>query len=268
MNPLACPPMLEAAVCCRVAAHAAFRADAEEVARLRRDPCPAGMAALSSALHKHAEDQTALALTAVLRAAASRGWSGDGFAEWGVVAAPQFFGRHGIAQTIQRFAQEGAWGISPHLIPHQSLHAVSGTISQVLKIHGPNFGAGGGPESTSDALLLAAALLAEGVVPGVWLVLTGYEAEWVPVMNGQPAPRMPTALAVALALVADRSELSGLTLRIGPTEVEDEEALPPFHLADLVDALTDETESRAPRWRLAANGRAELIRAPGLEGSL
>lgn len=267
MNSLACPPTQEVAVCCRVAAYAAFRADAEEVARLRRDPCPTGMSPLAVALHKHAEDQTALALAAVLRASAQRGWSGDGFTSWGVVAAPQFYGRHGIAQAIARFGQEGAWGISPHLIPHQSLHAVSGTISQVLKIHGPNFGTGGGPDSAPDALLLATALLAEGAVPGVWLVLTGYESEWLPADGGRPAPPMPTALAAALALVPASPGEDSFVLHIGPVHGDAAGDVPAFRLADLVDALTDQKACGSARWQLSASCRVALVCRPGAEGT-
>ena len=41
------------------------------------------------------------------------------FTDWGVIGAPRFMGRAAMAQALQKFDQEGAWGISPHLIPHR-----------------------------------------------------------------------------------------------------------------------------------------------------
>ena len=109
-----------------------------------------------------------------------QGWQTRSFAAWGVIAAPNFFGRVSNAQSIQRFQAEGAWGVSPHLIPHQSLHGLAGTLSQALKIHGPNFGVSGAPNAGLDALLIAAAMLADGSLPGLWVVLTGHESELIP----------------------------------------------------------------------------------------
>src|SRR5262249_38828752 len=142
------------------------------------------------------------------------------FTDWAVLAAPRFLGRTALAQALNRFALEGAWGISPHLIPHHSLHSLSGTISQALTIHGPNYGIGGGPDAASKALLTAAALLTADRLPRLWVGLTGYD----------PAPLRPLAAtgnlaaatpptqcnAVALALVsADRA--TDLSLHIAPS---------------------------------------------------
>ena len=45
------------------------------------------------------------------------------FNDWGVLGAPRFLGRVAMHGAIQKFLVEGAWGISPHLIPHRLLHA-------------------------------------------------------------------------------------------------------------------------------------------------
>src|SRR5436190_23051960 len=117
LNALLSPPAPRPALRCRLAAHAALRAPAEILPALRHQPGPSAGAPLAPSFLKHAEDQSVVALSAVLRAVAHRDWAGRSFADWGVVAAPNFFGRHGIAQTVQKYAQEGAWGVSPHLIP-------------------------------------------------------------------------------------------------------------------------------------------------------
>src|SRR5438067_465552 len=83
-------------------------------------------------------------------------------------------------------SQRALPGLSPHFIPHRSQHAISGTISQALKIHGPNFGAGGGPGAAAEALLAGAVLLEGSRLPGVWVVLTGWDPEYVPDPEGRP----------------------------------------------------------------------------------
>src|SRR5262249_6770324 len=146
--------------------------------------------------------------------------------DWGVLAAPRFLGRACLAQALQRFALEGAWGVSPHLIPHRSLHSVSGTVSQALGIHGPNFGVGGGPDSAAEGLLAAAALVAEQRVPGVWLVLTGWDPEPVldspgmPSPNGHPREADSSCLAAALALTPPGAAWQGARLQIRANPID------------------------------------------------
>src|SRR5262249_9693054 len=131
-----------------------------------------------------------------------------------------FLGRASTAAVIQRFAQEGAWGVSPHHIPHRSLHSLSGTVSQALEIHGPNYGVGGGPNSAAEVLLAAAAMLADRKVPGVWVVLTGWDPELVPENPLAPVPdgaaAIPECGAVALALAPISSRWEGPRLQVNP----------------------------------------------------
>src|SRR5262249_310020 len=119
----------------------------EMLPALRQRPGPGIGESLPATFLRHADEQTVAGLPAVLHAIQNSRMSVADFRDWGIVAAPCFIGRATLAVALQRLATEGAWGISPHLIPHRSQHAVSGTISQVLKIFGPNFGAGGGPGS-------------------------------------------------------------------------------------------------------------------------
>jgi hypothetical protein len=211
---------MERTLHCRVAASLQMCASAEMIAQWRRQPLRIGEETFSPSLLKHSEEQTVLALRTLLQTIAQQGWPIDSFTDWGVIAAPTYFGRVGMAQTFERFQQESAWGVSPHLIPQQSLHGMSGTISQALSAHGPNFGIGGGPDSSAEAFLLAAALLADGQLPGLWLIITGHEEEILPGYEGQPT-QFPPCHALVLALTSAhkglefRGQGSGVLLAIG-----------------------------------------------------
>ena len=239
----------------RIAASSMLRASPDVIAQRRRQPVVVGREAMSASFLKHAEDQTILAMWAVLEALADAGWSERSFADWGVVAAANYFGRASIAQDIARFQQEGPWGISPHSIPHQSLHAISGTISQALKIHGPNFGIGGGANAGPDAFLLATALCADGSLPGLWLVLTGHANEVIPVPAGGTTG-IPDCLAVALALTADDAA-AGLRLSIGQHD-DDSPHLPEFQLSVLIEEWQRTAAPPIARWRISDRHWIEL----------
>src|SRR6266849_7646094 len=127
--------------------------------RQRPGPGPGPGVALPASLLRHADEQTIAGLAAVLHAIHDFDMNVADFRDWGIAAAPCFLGRATMAVALQRLAAEGAWGISPHVIPHRSQHRVGGTISQVLKIFGPNFGTGGGPGGLVDALLAGPVLL-------------------------------------------------------------------------------------------------------------
>jgi hypothetical protein len=250
-------PLASNAVRCHVAAHATVRANPEQLAQWRREPPHLTGQPLLASLVKHSEDQTVVAVAALHSALSAHGWLGRSFTEWGVIAASNFFGRGGNALTIQRYAQEGAWGVSPHMIPHHSLHALSGTISQLLKVHGPNFGISGAAQACQEAFLIAAALLAEGNVPGLWLVLTGHEREWIPVENGKTVePARPLVCeAVAMALMPAVRGEDGLMLQVGPD-------LHRVGLADLtLHAFASALEAAGltrGQWRLPGTGWVEL----------
>jgi hypothetical protein len=185
---------------------------AESLADFRRQPGPVPGGPLPLSLLKHADEQTVVGLAAVLRAIHEHALSAD-FRDWGVLAAPRFLGRPLMAVALQRFQAEGAWGVSPHLIPHRSLHSISGTVSQALKIHGPNFGVGGGPGCTAEVLLAAAAMLERQRLPGVWVVLTCLEPEQPPTERGLPAPGT-LCVGLALALTPTRPAHAGIRLRV------------------------------------------------------
>jgi hypothetical protein len=185
----------------------------ESLEQLRRHPGPVNGEPLPSALLKHADEQTIAGLSAVNQAIAKAGLQTTCFRDWGVVAAPRFLGRPTMAAALQRFIAEGAWGVSPHLIPHRSLHSISGTVSQALKIHGPNFGVGGGPNGSGEALLAATALLERKQLPGVWVVLTCLNPQLPPDEAGRMPPGTE-AVGMALALTPIGTSSSPLRLHI------------------------------------------------------
>lgn len=183
----------------------------DQLLQQKKAPLTLGGEPIPQATIKHADDQTIIALLALQRAITSK--SLTGFENWGVLAAPRFIGRAGMAEAWQRFQTEGAWGISPHLIPHRSLHSVSGTISLVLKSRGPNFGVGGGAGAIAECLLAAAGMMRESKVPGTWIVCTSMDPELPPLENGHLLPEARW-LGLALALVPQAQSSSSRSLRI------------------------------------------------------
>jgi hypothetical protein len=246
------------AVCCDVSAYGSAWATGDELAALR--PQVAGLLGktMPSGWLKHADDQTIVTLVALSRAMAQCGLA-DACTEWGVVAAPRFLGRVTTAASLERFAAEGAWGVSPHLIPHRSLHSISGTISQALGIRGPNFGVGGGPACASQAFLVVAALLASARLPGVWLSLSGWDPEPERTTPGSRTFTSGTCGAVVLAMHPAQAGRSGLRFRIAPA---DEVSAPTeiLSLERLLESLADGEPPTAAAWRLDGGGRVEMER--------
>jgi hypothetical protein len=239
-------------VCCGVAAYAACRHSQRSISALKSEPLNLRGERLPTSFLKHADEQTICAMVALSRAMQSDDLAQTDFAQWGVLAAPRFLGRSALALALTRFTAEGAWGISPHLIPHRSLHALSGTVSQALRMHGPNFGVGGGAEGPAEALLAAVALLADQEVPGLWLLFTGFDPELVPAdpLACESASSSSECLSVAMALLppADGPANASLTVHVANPEPAAGEKEPPFCLEALVQALAN--GSAKASWRL------------------
>jgi hypothetical protein len=190
----------------------AAEAPLEAVAGLRRTLGPPGQAPFPATFLKASEEQTVLALAAVGRAIEGCGLLGEPLTDWGVVAAPRSLGRLAAAEALHKFEQGGAWKVSPFVIPHHSLHSVSGTVSQAFRMYGPNFGVGGNGGAVVEGFLTALTLLDEGRLPGLWLVLSECEPEPVPDRQARnTVPVVCRALALAFRLAAGGREL----LRVG-----------------------------------------------------
>jgi hypothetical protein len=236
----------------QVTYYATLRASLAELAQLRRQPGILPGEKIAPTFLKHAEEHTVAALAVALRALAKGNYEPGQYREWGVLAAPVMFGRDAEALAMNRFAAEGAWGISPHMIPHYSLHAVSGTISQALQIRGPNFGISGGPSALSEAFLVAAGLLSENRLPGILLVLTGYDREKIP---GESPEAQPLIHCEAAALVLTR-EGGQRELRLG-VQPRTHFSFEPFTLAAFREALENIQQLHAS-WSLPGIGWLEL----------
>ena len=88
-------------VSCAIAAAGVVRATGAEIALLRRN---LGLAQpFPHALLKHADEQTVVGLAAVCRAAQDYGLSDASFHDWGVLAAPRYFGRDAMASSGQGY---------------------------------------------------------------------------------------------------------------------------------------------------------------------
>jgi hypothetical protein len=235
---------------CDVLAHAALTIPLDEIAGLRRKPGPGVGESLPNNFLKHSDEQSVVGLASVLHAIAAAGLDHTMFANWGIVAAPCFLGRGTLVGAMARYAVEGAWGMSPHFIPHKSQHALSGTISQALKIRGPNFGTGGAPCGAAEAMLAGAVMVGADGLPGVWVVMTAWDPEYVPDAEGRPVSPV-NCLAVALALVLDRSAHSGFRLHVQPGAAAGGSARPPLKLRSLFDLLQTVPGSTPPLvWEL------------------
>jgi hypothetical protein len=236
----------EPALAADVIGYSLFRVAPADVPALRRKPgpMPDGWSRVPPSLLRNSDEQTIAGTAAVFAAMDVMRWHPDRFGTWGVVAASRYLGRASLAAALRSFIAEGVWGTSPHLIPHFALHSPSGTISLALGSHGPNLGVGGGLYATADGFLTALTWLAAGVVPGVWMVISGWTPELVP----DPAGKAATSgecLALALALVQPDSEAARLGFR-AVTARDGVRAHAPLDLAWLAARLGGRDE-KSPR---------------------
>ncbi len=171
---------------------------------------------LPHAFVRHADEQTlaALAVTLQLREQLPPLPQPE---HWGVLAAPEYFGKEATLAALQRYSVDGPGGISPHLIPNHCLHSLSGSLSVLLGLHGPNYGVGGGPGQLVDLLLAGMLETVQQPVPGFWLVATGWRK--LPRELGLSNATAPVCLAMALAVCRMNSdELQASTSQLGSAE--------------------------------------------------
>jgi hypothetical protein len=218
-----------------------------------------------ASLLRYSDEQTVAGVAAVFTAIESSAADPGSFEAWGVVAAPRYLGRESLAQTLRSFDAEGVWGVSPHLIPHFALHAVSGTISQGLGLHGPNLGVGGGLYATAEGVLAALTWLTTGVAPGVWLVLSGWSPELVPDGRGD-APVEGECQALALALVAARNGDIRTVLRVA-VGAEPHRPPAPTDLVRLAGCLARREERARQVVASDPRGRLQVALVTSADGS-
>jgi hypothetical protein len=149
---------------------------------------------------KRSDEQTVVGLAALVRAYRASGLSREAVELWAVVAAPRFVGRLSMWTALPKFVRSGSARASPTLIPYGSLHSVSGVLSLALRLRGGCFGVGGGPGHVGDGFLAAWSLLGERSLPGLWLVLTGWDPEARPHEGGCAPECVCHAVALGFAL--------------------------------------------------------------------
>ncbi len=246
-----------------VRAHALCRMNKEQIHRARRTPAnpPEGWPAVQPSLLRHSEDQTIVAMAAIHGTLRRMGHDDPRrLKNWGILVSSRFLGRSSLVVALDRFRSDGVWGVSPHLIPHYALHSPAGTLSLALGVHGPNLGVGGGLWSEFEGFLTALTWLKAGIVPGLWLVLSGWSPELVPDRAGEPMGDCECQ-ALALALVPPSSAMLD---RPGVQIVATEEPVSPrpLHLAFFAGLLGQRTRnagrtSRTSRDRLVDHGPHE-----------
>lgn len=249
-----------------------------ELAEIRKQPPACFSPKLSPLFLKHSDEQTLAALTALYRAIGEFSLKGEDFDRWGIVSISRYLGRGAFATLSNKFATEGAWGVSVQVIPHRTAHSVSGTISLGLAAHGPAIGANGGTNGERTGLLALPSIMHESQANGVWLVCS----RWMPELSVDRTGRSVSdsvCLAAVLALVrTERAEqfTSLGYLRIGSATSQSDsqsesrsdsqsdspaEHLPGDPDAGLLAALFDETEHRCSEhriWRRMAGGGLQV----------
>lgn len=202
---------------CSIVTHASVEANLLQIAQLRESPdqvspavgagsgemAPSGPQ-LPKRFLRHCDEHTIVGMAAVLAAMHTLPESLADMSRWGVLAAPCLAGRLFSARTLAQLPKTGAAGVSPHLIPQCSLHAMASAVSVGLGMHGPNMGVGGGPEAIAEGFVTALSMLEEPDMPGLWLVLTQWDDEPIPDGAGG-ATNGPLCRGVAMALVATHS---------------------------------------------------------------
>ena len=209
-----------APIACGIAAHAFVEARLSQLGPLRDQPGPEGSPALPSRFLRHCDEQTVVAMQAMLAAIAALPADRRDCSGHGVVAASCQAGRLATAASLAKLRTQGAVSVSPHIVPQCSLHSIAGAVSVALGMHGPNVGIGGGPDAVAEGLFAAVSFLQPGGgadTAGTWLVVSDWVDE--PTLDasgaavGDPACR---ALALCLEPAAAAAVSLAVHLPDGP----------------------------------------------------
>lgn len=203
-------------VACGIAAHAFVEASLSQVGGLRDRSGPEGSPALPPRFLRHCDEQTVVAVHAVLIALATLPAERRDCSRHGVVAASCQAGRLATAASLAKLRTHGAVSVSPHIVPQCSLHSIAGAVSVALGMHGPNVGIGGGPEALAEGLFTALSLLQPGAgadADGAWLIATDWAEE--PALDATGAAvGDPTCRALALFLEPTAAPPLGLAIHV------------------------------------------------------
>lgn len=199
---------------CGIVAHALVEARRSALVELRDGPVPPGAPPLPPRFLRHCDEQTVVAVHAVLRVLAGLPRTGD-HERHAVVAAACQPGRLITARSLVEFRARGPVTVSPHIVPQCALHSVAGAVSVALGMRGPHLGIGGGPDALAEGLFAALSLVRRGAgdvaAPAAWLVLTEWDAE--PALDDTGTP-LDDPLCRAVALLLDPAASGPLSLSV------------------------------------------------------
>jgi hypothetical protein len=195
---------------------------------------------------KYADEQTLVATQAVDDVLRRFDLNPSELTTWGIIAAPQFLGRQVIAHAFDQFHRAGGSRVSPHVVPQNSLHSVSGALSILLATHGPNLGIGGSRGALAEGLLATLTWFDMQTSSGCWLLATAWDPEPIPDRQGlSSTPGVCHAVALAVRPWTDGESCGRLTLSQGCSAAANE----PVTVADLVSQLSSDG-SRSFFWEL------------------
>lgn len=202
---------------------------------------------------KYADEQTLLAVHAVDDALRRSDLDPVELRSWGMIGAPRFLGRQVTAHAVEQYARLGGTRVSPHIIPQNSLHSISGALSILLASRGPNVGVGGGHTSLTDGLFAALTLFDHQSLPGCWLIATAWDPEPLPNRQGTAAsPGVCHAVALAVS-GQSQGQVCGELDCTTTLQVFSPDAQASPTVADLVAAFQEidrAGEGRSFAWRL------------------
>jgi hypothetical protein len=179
----------------------------EELAESRRELLQCLPRPLSSQLLRHSDEQTLTSLMAISEAIRTANMTDTDFHDWAVASSSRNLGRSAFAAVIDKYREQGPWGVSVQVIPHCTAHAVSGTISLALNCHGPCIGAGGGVDGEIESLISTACILRRPGWFGAWIVFSGWSPELTIDSAGRPTSDS-LCLAAAIAVTREWSACS------------------------------------------------------------
>jgi hypothetical protein len=150
---------------------------------------------LSSQFLRHSDGQTVASLVAISEAIRSGNMTNNQFQDWAIVSSSRQLGRSQFAGVINKYQDEGPWGVSVQVIPHCSPHSIASTISLALQSHGPCIGVG----CENDAMFSAACILRRSDWFRAWIVFSAWSPE--PSIDSSGIPLADsTCLAAAIAV--------------------------------------------------------------------
>jgi hypothetical protein len=226
------------------------RVPSEKIVDLRRALPSWAPTSIPGHFFKYADEQTLVAAQAVDDVLQRFHLNPSELANWGIIAAPQFLGRQVTAHAFDQFYRAGGSRVSPHIVPQNSLHSVSGALSILLATHGPNVGIGGSRAAIEEGLLATLTWFDVQASSGCWLVATAWDPEPLPDRRGlSSTPGVCHAVALAVRSSASGESCGRLTLS-DSLRVFSADASAPVTVAELVSRLQTLDGSPSFSWQL------------------